>query len=300
MLAQGFPWILALLSGAARGCELLALVPLAPGLWWVPAVGAETDAVNRGHVAHVLLAREGQRLWALGSGPTPAFGQRLRCTAERQLGAPPSDLVVPWAVAELTLGARGVAARRSWAHRQVAEAMVEQCPHCVERLRQRLGTSAGDLGEAPVSVPSSKLHGAAGRLGPFDWWVLPRGYGRAATVFRHRASGVLYAPGLVWGDGPPDLRDTDVLTFGRSLQALAAQAGTVQRSIGQTGPLLDGNGLLRQARYVADLLAAARREVRAGGLGDAAPPLGGVDHPRHALNWQRAWRQAEDAWLAGR
>lgn len=295
--------------GAAGACELLPLVPLGAGLWWVPAAGADSDAANRGHAAHVLLARQGGRLWALGAGPTPAWGARLACTARRQLGRAVDDVVVPWAQAELALGLRGVGAARSWAHAQVADAMHEQCPHCVDRLRQRLGPAAADLGDDPAQQPARRFTGAQGRLGPFDWWALPRSADRVATVWRHRASGVTFAPGLLWGDGPPDLRDTDVALFARSLQALLAGLPPATRWVGQTGALLDAAQLRAQLAYVQALQAAAVQALEAGQLSAAAPalsasadvlPAPGVAE-RHALNWQRVWRQAEDDWLrAGR
>lgn len=302
---SGRHWLAAaLLAGAAAlpsaACELLPLRPLAPGLWLVPAQPGDSDAANRGHVAHVLLASGGARLWALGSGPTPAFGARLRCTAERQLGRAPDDAVVPWAVAELALGAAGLGATRLWAHERVAAAMAEQCPHCEERLRQRLGTAAADLGDRPVRLPQRLLHGARGRWGPFDWWLLPRSAGRSVTVWRHRASGIVSAPGLLWGDGPPDLRDADVEVLLRALEALPRLGGSATPWVPQTGPLLDAAGVAAQHAYVAALFEAARRGVRSGSTEGAAPALPGAGHPRHALNWQRAWRQAEDDWLRGR
>jgi hypothetical protein len=312
MLAQGFHWVCALGLGLALGptaraeaaCDALPMQALAPGLWLVAAAGAESDAGNRGQSSHLLLAQDGDRLWAVGSGPTPAFGARLRCNAERQLGRVPTDVIVPWARAELALGAGGLAPRRLWAHAEVAAAMREQCPRCVERLRLRLGEAAGDLGDDPVRLPTELLQGEGGRLGPFDWWLLPRAAGRVVTVLRHRASGVTSAHGLLWGDGPPDARDADLALLESAVQALQ-RLGTVRtRWVGESGPLLDAAGLARQAAYLQALRTAAREAVEQGRLGLEPPALAGVAaadsaHPRHALNWQHAWREAEDRWLRG-
>lgn len=291
-------------AAAAEGpCEPLPLQALAPGLWLVPAPSVDGDEANRGQGSHLLLARDGARLWAVGSGPTPAFGRRLRCTAQRRLGQAPTDLLVPWARAELALGGQGLAAQRSWAHAQVAAAMAEQCAHCVDRLRQRLGAAAADLGDDPVSLPRRLLHGPSGRLGPFDWWVLPRAPDRVVTVLRHRASGVMSAHGLLWGDGPPDARDADLALLRQALQQLARLAPAATRWVGEGGPLLDAAGVAAQAGYLQALDAAVRPAVAAGDLGQQAPVLPGhaadSAHARHALNWQRAWRQAEDDWLRG-
>lgn len=312
MLAQGFHWVCVLGLGLALGlpapagaaCDALPLQPLAPGLWLVVAVGAESDAGNRGQSSHLLLAQDGDRLWAVGSGPTPAFGARLRCTAERRLGRAPTDAIVPWARAELALGAGGLAPRRLWAHARVAAAMREQCARCVERLRQRLGGAAGDLGDDPVRLPTELLDEERGQLGPFDWWLLPRAAGRVVTVLRHRASGVTSAHGLLWGDGPPDARDADLALLEAAVQALQRMGTASTRWVGESGPLLDAAGVARQADYLRALRAAAHEAVEQGRIGLDPPALAGpaaIDaaHPRHALNWQHAWREAEDRWLRG-
>lgn len=304
---RGLAWALLLLAAlllvqpahARPACQLLPMQVLAPGLWLLPAEGSESDAANRGHSSHLLLARDGARLWAVGTGPTPAFGRRLRCTAQARLGRVPTDALVPWAHAELALGARGLGAARLWAHDQVASAMAEQCPTCVDRLRQRLGDAAIDLGDKPVPVPTRQLHGASGRIGPFDWWVLPRAQDRVVTVLRHRASGVTLAHGLLWGDGPPDTRDADLALMQAALQRLVALGQGDTRWVGESGPLLQAAGVAAQADYMRDLRRAAADGVQQGRVDQPPPPLAGAEHPRHALNWQRAWRQAEDAWLRG-
>jgi hypothetical protein len=293
-------------AAAAPACEPLPLTLLAPGLWLVPAAGAESDAGNRGHSSHLLLASDGARLWAVGSGPSPAFGRRLRCTALLRLGRAPTDEWVPWARAEVALGSRGLAAARRWSHAQVAEAMAQQCAHCVDRLRQRLAEAAADLGDDPVRLPQRLLRGETGRLGPFDWWVLPRAEGRMATVLRHRASGVMTAHGLLWGDGPPDARDGEVAVLARSVARLPALAAPGAREpaprwVGESGPMLDLDSVVRQAAYLQALAAAARQAVQQGDPGLDVGPLPGHPadsaHPRHALNWQRAVRQAENELL---
>ena len=293
-------------AAAAAPCQPVPLTRLAPGLWLVPAVAAESDAVNRGHSSHLLLARDGQRLWAVGSGPTPAFGERLRCTAQQRLGQAPTDELVPWAKAELALGSPGLAAARSWAHERVAAAMAQQCAHCVDRLRQRLAGAAGDLGDDPVRLPQRLLRGQTGRLGPFDWWVLPRAEGRVVTVLRHRNSGVMVAHGLLWGDGPPDARDGEVVLMAQSLARLpslppASGRRAAVRWVGETGPLLDAGAVAAQAAYLQALAAAAHQAAQQGDPGLQVPLLPGHEaasaHPRHALNWQRAVRQAEDEGL---
>lgn len=180
--AGGATVVAAPTTGPCPAAPVLRFVPLGDGLWWVPAADGESAEGNRGFVSNLLLAREGRRLWLVGSGPSPAFGRVLACRVRQHCGRAITDIIDPWARAELVLGNAGIVGARSWAHRQVAVAMGEQCPHCVERLRQRIGVAASDLGDEPAQLPTLLLDGAQGRLGPFDWWALPRAKGRVVTV----------------------------------------------------------------------------------------------------------------------
>ena len=294
-------------AAAAGACPPPALrfEPLAPGLWWIPAAGGDADAANRGQVSNLLLAEDGRRLWLLGSGPTPAFGRALACQVQRQFGRPVTDVVSPWPRPELVLGLAGLGRVRSWAHAEVAAAMRQRCPGCVERLRARLGTAAQDLGAAPVRVPDRHLTGASGRLGPWQWWLLGRGPGFPVTVWEYAGSQARYAPGLLWGDGPPDGRDADLDTLERSTRTLAEglpDAASARQWLGEQGPPLPADAPQAHLRYWMALRAAVAAAVARGDADSGAPaPIAGFEsmlgQPRHALNWQRAFRQAEEAFL---
>jgi len=324
---------------ALAACQGLPrpLQALAPGVWWLPAASGDASPANRGQVSSLMLVRQGQgagaRLWAVGSGPSPAFGRRLACQVRRQLGARVTDAISPWSRPELVLGVAGLraasapgAARpaeaaalapaalpgpvRHWAHASVARAMAAHCPHCVDRLRLRLGPAAADLGDDPIRLPDQLLHGESGRLGPFDWWLLPRAPGRDLTVWRLARPGqpaLWLAPGLLQGAGPPDGREATLALLQQSstrLAALAEADGPAARFIGDQGPLLPAGAPAAHARYWAGLLAAAEAAVLRGDDEAAPPPpWPGLDAawaaaPWHALNWQRAWRQAEETVLA--
>jgi len=316
-----WPWALWLAGlvlplGALAACPgpALRFEPLAPGLWWVPAQAGEADASNRGQVSNLVLARDGPRLWALGSGPTPAFGRALACQARQQLGGPITDVVSPWTRPELVLGAAGVVAAgggdgrvRHWAHQRIAETMTRQCAHCAERLRQRLQAAAVDLGDGPIHLPRQQLQGEQGQAGPWSWWLLPRADGRWLTVWRLRREPLWVAPGLLDGNGPPDGRDADLALLQQSaaqLARLAAGDGAAARFIGEQGPPLGADAPARHAAYWQALLAAAALALERGDDETApAPALDGfpaawATQPWHGYNWQRAWRQAEDRLLA--
>jgi hypothetical protein len=298
---------------------VLRIETLSPGLWWVPAQAGEADARNRGQVSNLVLvadAGDGKRLWLLGSGPSPAFGRALACQVQRQLGRRITDVVSPWARPELVLGVNGLGPVRHWAHAEVAAAMAEQCPHCVQRLRARLGPAAADLGRTPIPVARSaqRLQGAQGRLGPLQWWRLPRAAGRVVTVWRvagadgAAATRLWFAPGLLGGSGPPDGRDADLALLGRSAGELASWLAAETRPapavLGEQGAPADADIAAQHQAYWNELLAQARAAIDRGDS-DTAPapdwpglPTGWARHPWHALNWQRAWRQVEPEVLA--
>jgi hypothetical protein len=307
-------WALALCLGsgtataAKAGAEapatcpgpLLDFRPLAPGLWWLPGAPGDADAHNRGHVSNLLLAIDGRRVWLIGSGPTPAFGQALACQVRQRWGRPVTDVVSPWPRPELVLGVAGLGAARHWAHAEVALAMQQRCAACVERLRVPLGEAASDLGDAPVRVPTRLLHGSEGRLGPWRWWRWSRGPGFPVTAWQFRSVALRHAPGLLWSGGAPDARDADIATLLQSTTALGRTApqdaaAAPLRWLGEQGPPEAGLPA-RHQRYWADLLrdvALAQErgdDESAGAPASAHVPPG---DPRHALNWQRAWRQVE-------
>lgn len=331
-VAQGNPvrriafWAALVLASADIGAAprpgvcpepVLRLETLSPGLWWVPAHAGESDARNRGQVSNLVLAADPadrRRLWLLGSGPSPAFGRALACQVQRQLGRRVTDVVSPWARPELVLGVTGLGKVRHWAHAEVAAAMAEQCPHCVQRLRTRLGVAAGDLGRAPIPRPSQLLQGEQGRLGPWQWWRLPRAAGRVVTVWRTdagdgpAAAALWFAPGLLGGSGPPDGRDADLALLaasaGQLAQWLQSDASRLSRLLGEQGRPMAAEAATEHQAYWTELLAQARAAIERGDSDTAPPPAwpglpaGWSTHPWHALNWQRAWRQVEPEVLA--
>ncbi|WP_144289912.1 hypothetical protein [Ideonella sp. A 288] len=287
----------------------ITIQPIGPGLWQLPAHDGDAAEANRGAVSNLVLARHGRQWWLLGSGPSPAHGQAVACRLRQRLGAVVTDVVSPWARPELVLGVAGLQAARPtlrhWAHAEVADAMRVQCPVCVERLRLRLGGAADDLGAQPIALPGQRLQGTQGRLGPFDWWLLPRADGRWVTVWRHAPSALWVAHGLLAAAPPGDGRDADLLRLRDSLRSaarLAAVDGPAVRWLGEQGGPQGASAPVEQARYWDDLDASVRQAIDQG-VDESMPPAAmpawpGVSaHPWHALNWQRAWRQAEERQL---
>lgn len=291
----------AIASRAACPGPAVTLQPMGGGVWWAAAADGDADPANRGVVSNRLVVRDGARVWLLGSGPSPAAGAALACALRERLGWRVTDVVNPWARPELVLGNPAFPAARLWAHAEVAVAMRDACARCEARLRQRLGAAAADLGDAPIRVPTQLLQGDAGRLGPFDWWRLLRAAGSPVVVFRIRGRDLWVAQGLLWADGPPDLRDAELHTLRSALARLEALAGDGEaRWMPEQGAWLGRSGPRDHGAYLQALTEAVRSRQAAGAAEtDAAPALPGLAEAmgrgtRPALNWQRAWRQLED------
>jgi hypothetical protein len=287
----------------------------AAGLWWVRAARGDATADNRGQVSNLLVLRDGQRVWLVGSGPTRAFGRKLDCVVRRVLGRPVSDIISPRAHPELVLGATGMPRARHWAHADVARAMRRDCSDCVERLRRRLGAAAFDLGPAARAfrLPERLVHGEHGMLGPFSWWRIERAPGIALTVWRVRAQPVMTAHGLLWGGAAPDLRDSAIAPMQAATQRLRALALEAPRPAtadarrgspllllgeqGEPAPIAEIEAHLAYWTALAGAVASAQERAADATqvprtLDDVAPSR--MWGQAHELNWQRAWRQAED------
>jgi len=308
-------WLVVLLvcaTGAARAAcpgPAVNFETLAPGVWLVRAAPGDADASNRGFVANLLAVREGPRLWLLGSGPSPAFGRGLACRLRAVAGVPVSDVINPWPHPELVLGNAGFPGARRWAHADVAATMRMRCPRCEAALRERLAGAAVDLGPAPIVLPDRLLHGESGRLGPWRWWRLQRAADTPVTLWRLAAAPLWSAPGLLWADAAPDLREAELAAMQRStaaLQQLAAADGGRARWVPEQGPVQDAGSPARHAAYWDALAAAIGAALERGGLEvDVAATLPGMPDsitrdPRHALNWQRGWRELERRWMEGK
>ncbi|RZS56849.1 hypothetical protein [Sphaerotilus mobilis] len=280
---------------------------LGPDLWWLPGAPGDSNDVNRGAISNLLLLIDGTRTWLVGAGPSAAYGRALAANIRCRFGRDVSDAIAPWPRPELVLGLAGLPAGvRLWAHADVAAAMAERCGHCVERLASRLGKQAGDLGD-PVSIPrpGSLLSGDQGRLGPWHWWLIERTPGTVTTLWWHAPSGVATAHGLSWSDGAPDLRDAtlDGLFAGvaRLEQIGADLPGPSPRWLPEQGDIGALAAPAAQAAYWQSLRRAVDAALAAGvGETDPAPsslpgvPSGLTRGERHALNWQRAWREREE------
>jgi hypothetical protein len=278
-------------SGAGLNCQPLAgadapvLHRVGVDVWRIDAARGEPLESNRGVTIQSLLARDGMRLWLVGSGPTPAFGAALACAVKRTLGSAVTD------------GAR------VWALPDVIDAMRVRCEACRERLAMRLGAAGASLQPEQVRVPNMPIARrgvSAGRLGPFAWRAFERAPGERVLVLRHRASGLVVAQGLLWAGDVPDLRDTRSDTLLASLRALDRFSRGAQL-LGEQGGVAGRSAIAAHIAYIEAVRAAVeemldRGEVQgATGAGMELPAFAALPSyaDRHVLNVQHVWRELE-------
>lgn len=291
------------LAAALCPGPVVALQRLSPTLWRVPGAAGETSEVNRGQISNLLVVHDRQRTWLLGSGPSPVIGRALACRLKARTGWVVTDVIAPWPRPELVLGTTAFPQARVWSHADVAAAMRERCPRCEARLRLRLAARAKDLGSHPIRVATHIFEGDQGEVGPFRWWRLHRAEATAVTVFQVRGQALWTAHGLLWADGPPDLRDAELGPMAAAyvrLAELAHAEGAAARWLPEQGDLLPADAPVRHAHYLHALRADVLAALRKGALETDAPaPETGLNLPaseglRHGLNWQRAWHLLED------
>lgn len=295
-------------AAACAGAELVHLEPVRPEVWRVAAAEGEASPENRGVVTETVVVRERDRVWLVGSGPTPAHGAALACAVETALGRVVTDVINTRAHPELAMGNVAFRTARIWALDDVANALGKRCSECLQRLADRIGPAGAMLSERDIRVPDRRLGAdgkSQGQLGPFQWWALPRAAGERTLVLRLREQPVLIAQGLVWPARIPNLRETDSRVMISSLQRLHMIAKGASVVLGEQGPVGTPADIDSHQDYIVSLRAAISARVKTGtaetvGLAALSLPMftkrlgdGQID----AINRQRVWREVERAFL---
>jgi hypothetical protein len=299
-------------KGAQCSVGVVKLQKLSNGVWLIPAAVADSELSNLGLTSNLVLVVEKNRLWLIGSGPSPVVGRQIDCAVKRLLNRKVTDVVNLRPYAEITLGNTVFKAATIWSHDSVAALMKEQCPRCVQRMLARIHTDLDfELNKSAIRLPDKVFMGPSGSLGPFEWWMTLRQPGQPTTVLLHRPSGIAMTSGLVWVQSTPDLRDGEVRSMLLATKALSdwlqAQPPAKQTVmlLPEHGELLPLSALATQTRYWLDLkqsiesaLVANIDETQVDELAKSSPFSGlKLFKPRHSLNMQRAWRELEQEWL---
>jgi hypothetical protein len=306
LLLALMPATMAMAHTLCRGlgsAELPTLQRVEASVWRVEGAPGEPDETNRGVTIQLVLVRDRDHLWLIGSGPTPAFGAALACAIHRALGRRVTDLVNTRAAPQLALGNVAFADARLWALPDVIDAMRVHCETCRQQLEARLGATGKSLRSDLIRVPLKRVAPegvGAGRLGPFEWLALARVPAERVLVLRYRRSRVVVAQGLLWAGDVPDLRDTRSDTLLASLRVLRTWSAGM-RVLGEQGEPSPASAVSHHIAYVESLRQAIEPRVIRGDVQGAAgvdvelPAFAGLPGyaARHPLNVQRVWREFE-------
>jgi hypothetical protein len=290
----------------------LALQPLGPERWWLPASNRGPDSGNGGLTAQLVAVRDGERLWLVGSGPTPAMGAQLAIALRSVSGLAVTDIVHTRAAPELAMGNVAFPGARLWALPEVLKAMELRCLECQSRLKAQIGVAGDNLQPdaiRPPTLPIGLPGQAEGVLGPFDWRAFERGPGERVLVLRHGSSlqgapgadpGLVIAQGLVWVHDVPDLHGLQSESLRSAWVALQAWTGRAW-VLGEQGGLGDSAAIADHVAYLDALRLAIEPYLAQGDLWGAVG--GGLALPefmqrpgyvsRHPLNVQRMWLELE-------
>ncbi len=277
---------------------------LAPGI--VVDLGSH-DAItpaNRGEIANSGLVIGTRAALAIDSGVSHAHGERLHQAWKAATDRPIEALLITQPIQEFLFGAgafreHGV---KVMAHPAAARLMQQRCENCLTHLRELLpgGLMKGttliapdqavaldreiDLGGRSLLLIDASAATTPGTLAVFD-----------------RASGTLFAGGLIVSQRIPSLRDAHIDAWIAALDALRTLP--LKRIVPGFGPVGDVRQIDDMQRYLRAIDAAVRAEYQRGASlleASAAVTLPAfADWQQYALlhpqNVQYLYRQLEDA-----
>jgi glyoxylase-like metal-dependent hydrolase (beta-lactamase superfamily II) len=222
-----------LLSCLLASVHAYALEPmaLADGVYAFIGERGEISPANLGNVGNSGFIVGASGVIVIDTGASYRHGQRMISAIRGITDKPIALVVVTHAVQEFVFGNAAFAeiGAELLTHTKTAELMRQRCNHCLENLVSQLGQEA--MSGTRLVVPDRTIEGSqamrvAGRdieLLHFGWASTP---GDLAVL--DRASGVVFAGGLLSNGRIPELRDGQLAGW---LQALAALERTPARII---------------------------------------------------------------------
>ncbi|HVY07945.1 MAG TPA: MBL fold metallo-hydrolase [Burkholderiales bacterium] len=210
----------------ALALDDVALHPqkVAEGVYTFVGTPGEISTGNEGFVANGGFIVGPSGVVVVDTGTSYRHGRRMLDAIAKITDKPVELVILTHAVQDFIFGNAAFAERGIpiLAHRETAKLMKARCDHCLENLRAILGDQlAGTKLVLPQrEIDSSTTVEAGGRtldLLFFGWASTP-----GDIVVRDKASGVLFAGGMVSIDNVPDIRDSDFEGWQRALGELKA------------------------------------------------------------------------------
>ena len=279
---------------------------LAPGVFAVIGETGEPAPANHGAVANqgILIGDDGVIL--IDTGTSRRYGEALIAAVGR-LTAKPIVLAIDTHQHPAFIFGNGALASHGvpiLAHQGVAELIEQRCDKCLKNLQAILG--AAEMAGTTVVVPSRKIDGAttvtvAGRI--LDILYAGQTSSPGSISVLDRASGVLFAGGLVSVGRIPDTKDARIGPWVDALKKLRQSA--VRLVVPGEGPPVPVTGLDGLVAYLTALDRAVQTTYAHGvSLGDAGarselPAFSSVPlyRPMHNKNVEQLYLLLERATL---
>ena len=275
---------------------------LAPGVYAVVNLNTEPTTENYGGVGNqgILIGEKGVVL--VDTGTSVRYAAELIATV-RRLTFKPIVLVINTHQHPAFIFGNGALASQGvpiLAHRATAELIAQRCQKCLKNLNDILGVD--EMQGTEVVPPTRIIDGAtslqvAGRRLDIIYYGHSSSPGSIGVM--DRASGVLFAGGLVSIDRVPDTRDARIGTWRRALQALKARH--VRIMVPGEGPVAPLARIDDLGSYLAALQSAVEKTYQQGvSLGEAGahselPQFKNwpAYHPAHNKNVEQLYLQLE-------
>lgn len=244
---------------------------LALGVYAVVNQHAEPSPENHGGVGNqgILIGDKGVIL--VDTGTSVRYATEL-LAAVRRLTSKPIVLVINTHQHPAFIFGNGALALQGvpiLAHRATAELIEQRCEKCLKNLNDILGTE--EMQGTRVVAPTRIIEGpvilkVAGRRLDIVYYGHSSSPGAIGVI--DRASGVLFAGGLVSIDRVPDTRDARIETWLRALQALKVRP--VRIMVPGEGPVAPVARVDALERYLAALQSTVEKTYQQGAsLGEA-------------------------------
>jgi glyoxylase-like metal-dependent hydrolase (beta-lactamase superfamily II) len=277
---------------------------LAPGVYAVVNQPAEPAPENHGAVGNqgILIGDKGVIL--VDTGTSVRYAAELVATV-RRLTSKPIVLVINTHQHPAFIFGNGALALQGvpiLAHSATAALIEQRCEKCLTNLNDILGKD--EMQGTQVVAPTRIIEGpaslrVAGRRLDIVYYGHSSSPGAIGVI--DRASGVLFAGGLVSIGRVPDSRDARIGTWLRALQAL--KAGSVGLMVPGEGPVAPLARVVELERYLKALQSAVEKTYQQGvSLGDAGarsqlPEFRNwlAYHPAHNRNVEHLYLQLEQA-----
>lgn len=243
--------LMVVLSSPAQALEP---VPVAEGVYVFFGDNGEATPANQGFVANAGFIVGPSGVVVVDTGATYRHGQEMLAAIARVTSKPVVLVVITHAVQDFVFGAAAFTERGIplLAHRKTVELMKARCEHCLSNLRKILDepTMRGTRLVLPEQMLDASIEKViAGRALQLLWlgWASTPG----DLVVIDRASGVLFAGGIITAYRVPELRDGDFNNWLVAIEHLKAINPALV--VPGYGPVLLATEMSQTANYLQTL-----------------------------------------------